>query len=416
MDNSLRMSIEESIESKAQALHTHIFSQPQAQYTNNPWALVNAIEEFAISNKMMTYRDGKIRATKAQLERMPRAPRTLLEFGTYIGNSAIAWGAILRDLNPGAESPSVYTFELSAVNAGIARDFIRLAGLQDIVHVVEGESSESLRALHAEGKLTPGNVDVVFFDHWEKFYVPDLKIVEELGLLRTGGLAVADNTDFPGAPEYVEYVQGSKRYRTDVIDLEELKPMPVSFSFLLLWTVFSLIIINKAGGLVYQREFQPGLRKLSTNDYLVLAGTFHGVHAITRSITPRIPISSTLPPTAATVSSSPSTVISPSGTSTPTTSTTPSATAHSFPIPGVPVTGLETLETEKFRLTCFQTLTGTKFLLFTDPMMGNIDSVMVKIYELYADYVMKNPFYQLEMPVRCEAFDRHLGGWLRGRT
>jgi hypothetical protein len=41
-------------------------------------------------------------------------------------------------------------------------------------------------------------------------------------------------------------------------------------------TVFSLIIINKAGGLIYQREFQPGLRKLSTNDYLVLAGTFHG--------------------------------------------------------------------------------------------------------------------------------------------
>lgn len=41
-------------------------------------------------------------------------------------------------------------------------------------------------------------------------------------------------------------------------------------------TVFSLIIINKAGGLIYQREFQAGLHKLSTNDYLVLAGTFHG--------------------------------------------------------------------------------------------------------------------------------------------
>ncbi|KAK1142771.1 hypothetical protein N8T08_007403 [Aspergillus melleus] len=220
------MSIEQTIESKAQALHTHIFSQPQAQYTNNPWALVAAIEEYALANKMMTYRDGKIQATKAQLERMPRAPTTLLEFGTYVGNSALAWGAILRDLNPGSESPSVYTFELSAVNAGIARDFIRLAGLQDIVHVVEGQSSESLRALHAEGKLTKGSVDVVFFDHWEKFYVPDLKIVEELGLLRVGGLAVADNTDIPGAPEYVEYVKGIKRYRTEVIDLEELKPMP----------------------------------------------------------------------------------------------------------------------------------------------------------------------------------------------
>jgi hypothetical protein len=74
------------------------------------------------------------------------------------------------------------------------------------------------------------------------------------------------------------------------------------------------------------------------------------------------------------------------------------------------------LETDRFRLTCFQTLTGTKFLLFTDPLMPNVDNVMGKVYELYADYVMKNPFYQLEMPVRCEAFDRHLATWLRGRT
>jgi len=38
-----------------------------------------------------------------------------------------------------------------------------------------------------------------------------------------------------------------------------------------------------------------------------------------------------------------------------------------------------------------------------------------RIYELYADYVMKNPFYQPEMPVRCEAFDRHLVGYVRAR-
>lgn len=157
--------------------------------------------------------------------------------------------------------------------------------------------------------------------------------------------------------------------------------------------VFALIIINKAGGLIYHREFQAGLQKLSTNDYLVLAGTFHGVHAITRSLTPQIPISSG----------------SGSGTSTPTTT-------YTTPNPGVPKTGIEVLETDKFRLTCFQTLTGTKFLLFTDPLMQNVDTVMRKIYELYADYVMKNPFYQLEMPIRCDAFDRHLGTWLRGRT
>jgi len=42
-------------------------------------------------------------------------------------------------------------------------------------------------------------------------------------------------------------------------------------------TVFALIIINKAGGLIYNKTFHDaGLQKISTNDYLVLAGTFHG--------------------------------------------------------------------------------------------------------------------------------------------
>jgi hypothetical protein len=39
--------------------------------------------------------------------------------------------------------------------------------------------------------------------------------------------------------------------------------------------VFALIIINKAGGLIFQRDFAEGLNKLGINDYLVLAGTFH---------------------------------------------------------------------------------------------------------------------------------------------
>ncbi|KAL4920767.1 hypothetical protein BDW62DRAFT_198652 [Aspergillus aurantiobrunneus] len=194
--------------------------------------------------------------------------------------------------------------------------------------------------------------------------------------------------------------------------------------------VFSLIIINKAGGLIYQREFHPGLRKLSTNDYLVLAGTFHGVHAITRSITPKIPnpSSSTTPSTSTpqpppsssgTTNSTAGTPSTPTQTPTGTSSLPPSNSASTsnstYPNPNIPISGLETLETDKFRLTCFQTLTGTKFLLFTDPLMDDIDVVMKGIYELYADYVMKNPFYQIEMPVRCERFERGVGGYLRAR-
>lgn len=78
-----------------------------------------------------------------------------------------------------------------------------------------------------------------------------------------------------------------------------------------------------------------------------------------------------------------------------------------------PPSGLEVMETESFRLQCFTTMTGSKFLLFTDTTQTNIDVTMKRIYDLYADYVMKNPFYSLEMPVRCELFDRKLLSYIR---
>jgi trafficking protein particle complex subunit 4 len=78
-----------------------------------------------------------------------------------------------------------------------------------------------------------------------------------------------------------------------------------------------------------------------------------------------------------------------------------------------PPSGIEVLESENFRLQCFSTLTGTKFLVFTDPTQTNVDVTTRKVYELYADYVMKNPFYQLEMPIRCDLFDRKLGSYIK---
>ena len=33
---------------------------------------------------------------------------------------------------------------------------------------------------------------------------------------------------------------------------------------------------------------------------------------------------------------------------------------------------------------------------------------MKKIYDVYGDYVMKNPFYTPEMPIRAELFDLNL--------
>ena len=31
-----------------------------------------------------------------------------------------------------------------------------------------------------------------------------------------------------------------------------------------------------------------------------------------------------------------------------------------------------------------------------------------RVYDLYTDFVLKNPFYEVEMPVRCELFDQNI--------
>lgn len=140
------------------------------------------------------------------------------------------------------------------------------------------------------------------------------------------------------------------------------------------------MIINKAGGLIYNRTFAPGLQKLDSNDYLILAGTFHGIHAISRSINPAPPAPN--PPSPDPTQRRPAT------------------------------TGIESLESSFFRLTCFQTVTGVKFLLFTSPEQPNTEVVVKRCYELYADYVMKDPFYKLEMPIRVEKFEKALAAYL----
>ncbi|KIW65807.1 hypothetical protein PV04_08030 [Phialophora macrospora] len=194
--------------------------------------------------------------------------------------------------------------------------------------------------------------------------------------------------------------------------------------------VFALLVISKAGSLIYHRTFPtttpgasaagtgslggggpdaksqqtvgtlglPGTSTLTTNDYLVLAGTFHGVHAITRSLTPKLPITS---------SSSSAPGSTPSGAG--------KGKTWTYPDPTVAPSGIESMESSFFRLTVFQTLSGTKFLLFTDPSMPNTDVLMKGIYERYADYVCKNPFWQMEMPIRIDAWERSLGQWLTRR-
>ncbi|KAF8891246.1 transport protein particle complex subunit [Infundibulicybe gibba] len=125
--------------------------------------------------------------------------------------------------------------------------------------------------------------------------------------------------------------------------------------------IYGLWVINKAGGLVYQRNFADGLAQLTSNEYLVLAGTLHGIHAITSRL-------------------------SPMGSS----------------------SGAQVIEGESFKMTILLTATATKFVLLTSLAEPSPESVLQKVYDAYADAVMKNPFHTPEMPIRNEGFDSRI--------
>lgn len=69
-------------------------------------------------------------------------------------------------------------------------------------------------------------------------------------------------------------------------------------------------------------------------------------------------------------------------------------------------------------MSCYQTPTGVKFLVFSDPAMEQavVEQKCRRLYEVYAEFVMRNPFQPLEMPVRSEKFERAvLGSVVAGR-
>ncbi|KAL2916186.1 hypothetical protein HK105_204277 [Polyrhizophydium stewartii] len=128
----------------------------------------------------------------------------------------------------------------------------------------------------------------------------------------------------------------------------------------------AVLIISKAGGLVFNKDFGSGIARLTVNEYLVLAGTVHGVHAITAQISP---------------------------------------------VPGS--SGLELLESDTLKMFCHQTQTGIKIVIITDAAHTGHDANCRRIYELYADYAMKNPFHTPEMPIRAELFDAGMAKLVR---
>jgi len=127
-------------------------------------------------------------------------PKTLLEIGGYVGFSAILFGNELRKVG----GHKYLSLELNPTFASVARELIALAGLNEIVEIIEGPCRESLRKLQQQGA---GAFDVIFIDHAKVLYLDELKLCEELGFVKPGTTVMADDMVRQGNAKYSAYVR-----------------------------------------------------------------------------------------------------------------------------------------------------------------------------------------------------------------
>ena len=134
--------------------------------------------------------------------------------------------------------------------------------------------------------------------------------------------------------------------------------------------LLQIYIINRNGGLVFNKKLSALAPNKSVNDMMVIGSTFHSLFEIVKQIAP------------------------------------------------VQSGGMERIETSSFKLNSFQTLTGVKFVFTATPDMKaeDLDALCQVVYELYSDYVMKNPFYEMEQPINCSLFTSEINTTVLAKT
>lgn len=128
------------------------------------------------------------------------------------------------------------------------------------------------------------------------------------------------------------------------------------------------MVLNSSGGLVFYQQYSSDAPIFDSNEVIIIGSTLHSLHAISVEISP-----------------------------------TPKSS------------GFTELECTTWKLSCLQTITGLKFMLFTDLDHPKPLDTLKQIYENYSDYVLKNPFYTLDMPVAnaCQKFVQRISDLIR---
>ncbi|KAJ3143747.1 hypothetical protein HK101_003129 [Irineochytrium annulatum] len=180
----------------------------------SPGSVIAALDRFGYEEAAhMSVGDAKGPIVAGFIEK--HKPQVMAELGGYCGYSAVFFSRLLP---AGARYVS---FEYSAEYAAIATKIIAHAGLADRVSILVGAFSETYPRLESE--LGIKQVDMFFIDHAKERYLPDFRIIEQKRLCKSGGVVIADNVIYPGAPDYLKYVAQAESVASHQVIESELE-------------------------------------------------------------------------------------------------------------------------------------------------------------------------------------------------
>ncbi|CAF3902630.1 unnamed protein product [Rotaria sp. Silwood1] len=133
-----------------------------------------------------------------------RKPKTILELGTFLGYSS------LRIISQLPDNVLFITIEADLQSVEIARIIFEYAGVTNRINIINDYTHNVIPYLSKNFNIN--SFDFIFIDHFKDVYLRDFKMLEDVGLIKSGTMIVADNVIKPGTPDYLEYVRNNSNY------------------------------------------------------------------------------------------------------------------------------------------------------------------------------------------------------------
>lgn len=177
-------------------------------------SVVKAMDVFASAYPMYKLSPEKVALLVQQVKQWK--PTRVLEIGSFFGYSALHFLKYIPNYS------TLTLIEGNEDNINVLKKIIEYtfgSGIEDKYKVLNGISSDILNSASVREKLLwssnsnqDNGFDFVFLDHEKSYYLKDTLLLRSKGLLSTSRCQLlADNVIYPGAPDYLEYMNANTK-------------------------------------------------------------------------------------------------------------------------------------------------------------------------------------------------------------